>query len=88
MRGLWTESALDLLADIYAGLGLDDQREMARQVEQMNTQLASNPEELGESRPGGRRIWFPGPVVLSFRISGGTVEVLHVTPGRFGRPLA
>ncbi len=41
--------------------------------------LESNPEEVGESRPEGRRIAFVSPLGVLFRLkTASVVEVLHV----------
>lgn len=68
MRVTWTEQAKDKLADFYITLTLDEQREVARNVMQMNGLLAIRPDQLGESRDGWERIWFEGRLMVRFEI--------------------
>jgi hypothetical protein len=68
MRVEWTESALDQLADLFVQSDLVVQQEIEATVEAINSVLADDPDELGESRSAGRRVWFVHPLVVIFRI--------------------
>jgi hypothetical protein len=76
----WTESALDLLADLFVAVDLSEQRELEKIVVRINATLAADPWELGESRSGGWRVWFVDPLMVIFHATSadGRVIVLHV----------
>jgi hypothetical protein len=80
MRVEWTESALDRLADLYVAADVDEQHDIEAIVETINSCLADNPWQLGESRPGNRRIWFVPPLFVVFRVidTDDCVLVSHV----------
>ena len=85
MNVRWKPSALDQLADYYASLPLPEQRALAATVERINAELAADPLALGESRDSaGRRVWFPGPLVVIFRVEARGVFVTHARPQRSG----
>ena len=83
MTVVWTDAALDMLADIYANLHLFEQRALAQTVERINRELTEAPAGRGESREGNIRVWFTGPLVVTFRLErGGVVRVGRVAPNR------
>jgi hypothetical protein len=49
---------------------------------QLDQALKGNPHELGESRPGGRRIHFEQPLGILFEVRQGVVRVLHAWDAR------
>lgn len=81
MNVIWTEDALDRLADAYVALALDEQRDLERAVGEINGRLASEAPALGESRgTARRRVWFARPLVVQFdfRSAPAEVVVFHV----------
>lgn len=83
MTVVWTEAALDTLADMYAELHLFEQRALAQTVERINRDLEDDPSSHGESREGGVRVWFTGPLVVTFRLEAGSVvRVGRVKPNK------
>jgi hypothetical protein len=77
MRAEWTEYGLDQLADIVVTLNLDDQDAVERAVIKINTELARDPWELGESRASmAHRAWFVPPLVVQFQIFPGDAIAL------------
>lgn len=80
----WTESALDRLADLFVISDQFTQKEIEATVEVINAALAEDPNELGESRSAGRRIWFVHPLVVIFRVVADEdrVVVSHVARPR------
>ena len=74
----WAESAEAELA--AAWLASADPASFAQAVDLIDFLLSRDPENQGESRPGGRRIAFEKPVAVSYRIFTDTrlVKVLRV----------
>ncbi len=83
MTVVWTDPALDQLADIYVQRPLPEQRALAQTVERINRELEDDPSSYGESREGNVRVWFTGPLVVTYRLEpGGAVRVGRVAPNR------
>jgi hypothetical protein len=85
MRVQWAKEALDRLADIYVTLDLDRQDEIASVVAQINSKLASDPWEAGESRASvNQRSWHVEPLTVLFRVfpDQNLVLVQHVASKR------
>jgi hypothetical protein len=78
MQVKWNNYALDTLADIYVAASQSDKFAIGQTVEFINRQLADDPAELGESRSGGRRLWFVPPLAVHYRIGAAGVVVLEV----------
>lgn len=57
-ESLWLESALDQLAVIYIALDTHNRARLAEGVERLNSRLAFDPLDVGESRAGGFRVAF------------------------------
>jgi len=75
---VWHNSALDSLADAFVTADLPTRDEIEQAVTRLNRKLVSDPESLGESRPGeGRRITFDSHCAIRFKIDrgSGVVEV-------------
>ena len=63
---IWYDPALDSLADAFVVADLPTRDAIERAVMRLNARLASDPDALGESRPGqGRRIAFDSPCAIS-----------------------
>jgi hypothetical protein len=78
----WTESALDRLADLFVTADLAEQAVMEAAVVKINSDLAVNPWNLGESRTEGRRMWFVEPLVVIFRVVPTKEQVVVLAVGR------
>ena len=80
----WTASALDRLADFFVAADLAEQDVLEATVRRINATLAGGPQDLGESRPGGRRVWFADPLTVVYRAipTEGRVIVSHVAQRR------
>jgi hypothetical protein len=77
---IWRDSALDALADAFVQADLPTRDAIERAVTRLNNRLASDPNALGESRPGqGRRIAFDHPRAIRFTAddAAGIVRVTH-----------
>ena len=76
----WHDIALDRLADIYVAVPAADRDGIVRCVDQTNARLALDPQFLGESRAGNRRVWFNRPLMVVYDvIPGRGVTVVHVS---------
>ena len=81
----WIQSALDELAALWVQ-SLPTQRQAITQASNLiDTQLAVNPNEQGESRPDDRRIEFFTPLAVTYRVDilNSVVLIMHVW--RIGR---
>jgi hypothetical protein len=66
---IWRDPALDSLADAFVVADLPTRDAIEQAVNRLNAQLASDPDVLGESRPGlGRRIAFDHPCAIRFTV--------------------
>ena len=76
---IWYNSALDALADAVVQADLPTRDTIEQAVIRLNTNLAADPTNLGESRLGGRRIAFEQPCAILFRVdnASGVVRVTH-----------
>jgi plasmid stabilization system protein ParE len=82
---VWTNAALDELADIWVAAtpALRDRIEAA--VLRLGNQLASDPTAVGESRDGNRRVVFDAPIAIICRVETGSQSVLVTHVWRYGR---
>jgi plasmid stabilization system protein ParE len=62
----WTQEAYESLLDVASVLQVSEQ--VVRAVEEIHRLLAENPDQQGESRPGGRRIMFAAPIGVIYRM--------------------
>jgi hypothetical protein len=77
---IWYNAALDDLADAFVAADLPTRDAIERAIMRLNARLASDPNALGESRPGrGRRIAFERPCAILFVVddAAGIVRVTH-----------
>ena len=82
---VWKDAALDELADVYVAADPADRARMAAGVEALNTRLAADPLDEGESRGGTRRIAFPDLLAVSFTIDPVDRVVRVTAVARYGR---
>lgn len=76
----WTESALDELATLWLGADSVHRQAITAAQAQIDQLLERTPEEVGESRPGNRRVAFVPPlgVVFSVQESESSAKVLRI----------
>ncbi len=65
---VWTEHALDDLADVWVSVDVSTRDRIEAAVRRLNAELQDDPFLVGESRVDNRRIGFAGPLVVMFRI--------------------
>jgi plasmid stabilization system protein ParE len=80
----WVESALDRLANIFVAANPAERDAIEAAALNVNAELAAGPSALGESRSGGRRLWFVDLLAVIFRVvpNKGRVVVLDVARSR------
>jgi hypothetical protein len=78
---IWTDYALDELADIWVRCSPPERDEVASAVQRLDPQLVRDPMAVGESRGGNRRVAIEPPIVVWFVVSAPdrTVRVNHVS---------
>lgn len=76
----WLQSALDELANIWTGADSPQRQAITAASHGIDQRLRSDPEEEGESRPGGRRVTFVPPLTITFQVEANepVVTVIHV----------
>jgi hypothetical protein len=76
---IWRDAALDALADAFVAADLLMRGRIERAVTRLNKQLAADPEDIGESRGGKRRIAFEAPCGIRYMVdtSNLTARVTH-----------
>lgn len=81
---IYVPSAEQELADAW--LAAPDRAAVARAAHVLDQRLARDPANVGESRPGGRRIAHEAPLGLLYRVDAAsrTVHVLRVWLFRTG----
>lgn len=77
---VWAESALDEPATLWLTADSVSRQAITAAQAQIDHLLERSPEDVGESRPGGRRIVFVPPlgVVFSVRESDRAAKVLRI----------
>jgi hypothetical protein len=77
---LWAESALDELATLWLEADSTRRQAITAAQAQIDHLLENSPEDVGESRPGNRRVAFVPPlgVVFSVQASEKSAKVLRV----------
>ena len=77
---VWTDYALDLLADVVVSLDLAMQDQLTSAIETLNRRLQSDPLDEGESRNSPYRVTFVGSLGILFRVeaANGVVRVTEV----------
>ena len=79
----WRQSALDELTRIWLNSGSSDRQAITDASHVLEKQLSVNPEDVGESRPDGRRIHFSAPLGVIFRVKASLLRVLVTHVWRF-----
>jgi hypothetical protein len=76
----WLQSALDDLTRSWIQADADQRKAITLATHQIDKHLQSDPDHVGESRHGGRRIEFFAPLAVTFEVNSddNTVSVLHV----------
>jgi len=76
----WKQSALNDLASLWTAADSTGRREITPAAHAIDQQLQADPDDLGESRPGGRRVFFVPPLGVLYRVdvTRGVVRVLQV----------
>jgi hypothetical protein len=65
----WKPLAQGDLASLWTDADPGDRQAITEAASVIDTELAVDPDSLGESRPGGRRILFVPPLVVIFEVS-------------------
>lgn len=63
---LWSKSAETRLAELW--LGAADPQAIRRACDDLDTQLAERPTQIGESRSENVRIAFESPIAVEYRV--------------------
>lgn len=76
---VWTDDGFDRMSDIVRDNPLR-KREFAVALRQIARQLATDPENVGESRENDTRVMFAGELSVFYRVGAadGTVEIGNV----------
>jgi hypothetical protein len=82
---IWSDSALDRLAELYVAASPGERNRMALGIDAFNRLLSEQPLEVGESRSGLMRIGFPDLLAVRFRVDSDARIVRVVGVIRFGR---
>jgi hypothetical protein len=77
-RVRWERRALDELTDLWTRVDSTLRNAITVASNEIDQLLRTNPLDLSESRPNGRRILFVPPLGLTFRVDGQTVSVLRI----------
>lgn len=81
----WQAKVLDELASLYVMATPKERDRISVGIETVNRQLAIDPDAVGESRDGDRRVAFPDLLVIRYRIDR-EKQIVRVTGvARFGR---
>jgi len=65
---VWTNRALDKLADKYVELDLSEQDALGAKIDALNHRLHRDPSDEGESRAAGYRVTFVEDLTIRFTI--------------------
>jgi hypothetical protein len=68
---VWSNAALDALADIWVAATSTDRNEIERAVHEINRELADDPANKGESRSGSARALIESPLTVWYRVLPG-----------------
>lgn len=74
----WTEEAKDNLCELF--MAVSDRKELTRLVDALEVELARDPERLGESRDGKKRVVMESHIGFLFEVhrDDRLVKVFHV----------
>jgi hypothetical protein len=79
---IWLRRAIDQLTDLWLKADSELREAITKAAHQIDQELKSNPEEVGESRPDGRRIHFVQPLAILFEVRQGAVRILYAWDAR------
>jgi len=76
----WLQTAMDELGHVWMQADSALRKAITVASHQIDKRLQSDPENVGESRPGNRRIEFIAPLAVIFQVdaTNNTATVLHV----------
>ena len=82
---VWADHAYDDLADVWVTATPETRDRIELVLRNLSTELRTDPDDVGESRDGLRRIAIRPPLVMVFRVraTARTVRVNHVW--RYGK---
>lgn len=72
---IWSQVALDAITAAWIAAPSELRNGILKAWRRIDDELANNPEELGESRQDGRRIWFEFPLGVLFKVEAEKKEV-------------
>jgi len=64
----WTRAALDRLAEIWLRVPSGQRHALTTATHVLDGRLAGDPQNEGESRPGGRRVLLVPPLGVAFKV--------------------
>jgi plasmid stabilization system protein ParE len=67
-RVRWKQSARNELASLWTNADSAQRRAITAAAHSIDQQLQTNPNNQGESRPNGRRVFFASPPGVLFRV--------------------
>jgi hypothetical protein len=82
---IWSNRALDQLAEIYVSADAAERARMAPAIEALNVRLRNDPSAEGESRAGELRITFIPLLAVAFYVSQSDRVVRVGRVRRFGK---
>lgn len=76
----WLQSALDELTPMWMAADSAQRQAISAASHMIDLRLRDDPANVGESRPGGRRISFFPPLAVRFKVDSNhqVVTILHV----------
>ena len=81
---VWSRSILDELADIYVSATGPERDRMASGIEALNSRLARDPFDVGESRGDEDRLAFIPLLMIRFKVNIAARRVLVKGVARYG----
>jgi len=72
---IWSQEALDEIAALWVAAPSELRKSILKAWHQVDETLARDPENLGESRDEGRRIWFEALLGVLFKVNVEKKEV-------------
>ena len=72
---VWSQVALDAITVAWIAAPSELRNAILKAWHRVDEELARDPEELGESRDEGRRIWFEFPLGVLFKVNVEMKEV-------------
>ncbi len=74
---VWSDEAIEGLVNLWDGADPDIQPLITAAVHRIDENLADDPENAGESRDDGNRVWFEFPLGVLFKIDS-KKEMVHI----------